>query len=493
MTGLSGWLGGDRQAEGKHAVKIAIVGGGAAGLFAALILARAGHEVVVLERDRLEPAPDVESAAASAFRPAAPQIMQPHIVMSRCRELLLQLLPDVYESLIAAGVAEAPLATQMPATLPDKASWPGDERLTQLMSRRSTVDWILQCTALAEPLVTVRSGVRVTGLVAQPGQLPHVTGIRTDQGDLAADLVVGATGRRSPIDRWLEDIGARATATQFAECGVAYFSRHYRLRPGAVLPGPPTTRSVVGLDEFTVGIWGADNGAMQLAVAPLAADRRFRTLKNPEIFTAVLRTIPVYAAWLDVLEPISGVFPMAGLHNTFRRTVIDGTPAAIGLLTVGDVVCTTNPTLGRGLSLAITGAADLLTVIEKHAGDPTAQALALDTLAIGHIAPFYVDQASIDAARLTMLRHHIFGAPAPAPPAAVSDRVSYAQIRRAAAFDPAAFRAYWKIMGMICSPEEVYTDPAVVASTREILRQHGGGPPMAQPSRESLLKALSVP
>ena len=104
-----------------------------------------------------------------------------------------------------------------------------------------------------------------------------------------------------------------------------------------------------------------------------------------------------------------------------------------------------------------------------------------------------MDQASIDAARLTMLRHHIFGAPAPAPPAAVSDRVSYAQLRTAAAFDPAAFRAYWKIMGMICSPEEVYTDPAVVASTREILRQHGGGPPMAQPSRESLLKALSVP
>ena len=50
-------------------MNIAIIGGSAAGLFAALLLARAGHEVVVLERDRLEPAPDVESAAAAAFRP----------------------------------------------------------------------------------------------------------------------------------------------------------------------------------------------------------------------------------------------------------------------------------------------------------------------------------------------------------------------------------------------------------------------------------------
>jgi glycine/D-amino acid oxidase-like deaminating enzyme len=114
-------------------VKIAIVGGGAAGLFAALLLARGGHEVVVFERDRLAAAPDVESAAALAFRPTAPQIVQPHIIMARCRELLLQWLPDVYEEMLAAGVAEAPLATQMPASLPDKAAWPGDERLISLM------------------------------------------------------------------------------------------------------------------------------------------------------------------------------------------------------------------------------------------------------------------------------------------------------------------------------------------------------------------------
>ena len=64
----------------------------------------------MLERDSLEPAPDVESAAAAAFRPTAPQIVQPHIVMARCRELLVERLPDVYAGLLAAGVAEAPLA-----------------------------------------------------------------------------------------------------------------------------------------------------------------------------------------------------------------------------------------------------------------------------------------------------------------------------------------------------------------------------------------------
>ena len=472
-------------------LKIAIAGGGAAGLFASLLLARSGHEVVVLEADGLDPAPDVESAAAAAFRPGAPQIPQPHIVMARCRELLRQRLPDVYAALLGAGVAEAPLATQMPPSLADKTARHGDERLTMLMTRRSTVDWVLRRMAQAEPRVTLLDRCRVTGLVASPGQPPHVTGVSTDHGDVMADVVADATGRRSPIDRWLREIGAKPAATWQAECGVAYYSRHYRLRPGLKPPGPALLRTVVGLDEFTVGIWPADNDAMQLAVAPLAADHRFRTLKNPEAFTAVLRTVPFYAAWLDVLAPITGVFPMGGLNNTLRRLVREGSPVVTGLHAIGDVVCTTNPTLGRGLSLALGGAADLHDIIERFGADPAAQAVALDELVGQHVAPFYEDQASIDYARLTALRHTIFGAPAPATAPAISARVTYAQLRAAAALDPVVFRAFWKIMGMQSLPEEIYTDPQVVTRTQAVLEHQQIRPPLAQPTREELLAALA--
>ena len=137
----------------------------------------------------------------------------------------------------------------------------------------------------------------------------------------------------------------------------------------------------MALDEFLAGKWGGDNGAVQLVVAPLAADRRFRTARDPQVFTAVLRTVPTYAAWLDVMDPITDVFPMAGLHNTLRRLVAHGTPVATGLHAIGDSVCTTNPTLGRGLALALSGAADLADTISEHAADAAAQALALDRLA----------------------------------------------------------------------------------------------------------------
>lgn len=46
-------------------MKIAIAGAGGAGLFASLLLARAGHRVLVLEQESLDASLDVEAAAAA--------------------------------------------------------------------------------------------------------------------------------------------------------------------------------------------------------------------------------------------------------------------------------------------------------------------------------------------------------------------------------------------------------------------------------------------
>ncbi len=485
-------------------MKIVVAGGGAAGLFASFLLARAGHDVVLLEQETAEPPADLESAAAAAFRPSAPQIVQPHIVFSRCRELLIERLPDVHAALLGAGVDEAPLADRMPTSLSDRSGRPGDDRLTWLATRRSTLDWVLGRAAHAEPGITVRSGVRVLGLQAQTvtGQPPHVTGVRTDQGDLAADLVVDATGRRSAIEQWLASIGAAAPVTFSAECGLSYYSRHFRLRRGAELPGPATTRLVDGFAEFTIGIFGADNGAMQLVVAPLAGDRRFRPLKDTHVFTAVLRTVPDYAAWLDVLEPISPVFQMVAPHNSLRRLVVNNTPAVTGLHAIGDSVCTTNPTLGRGLSLAMWAASDLIDVLDEHDTDPVKQAMALDTLVEEHIAPFYRDQAATDAARLAAVRATIADRPPPSAPRSGRDRITFAELRTAALIDPGAFRAFWTLIGMLCLPDDVYTNPEVVDCTRRALASRDANPAIhlaghlssldgAGPTREELLRVLS--
>ena len=369
-------------------LRIAVIGGSAGGLTAALLLARAGHAVTVLEVDHLEPAADVETAAAAGFRAAAPQIVQPHVLLTTFQEILRERLPDVDAGLRDAGAVEATLQSQMPPTLADRSPAPGDERLV----------------------------------------LPDCP--------------------RRPRPGWS--------------------------------PGSTSSPSASG---------GGDNATMQLVVAPLAADRRFAPARREAVFTAVLRTIPLYASWLDVMDPITDVVVMGGLHNTLRRLVVDGRPVVLGLHAVGDAVCTTNPTFGRGLSMTLHGAADLVDVLAAHPDDLAAQVLAMDRAVSEHVAPWFADQAVSDAARLAMLRHTVLGAPS--PPAPDPARVTFGQIRQAGQVDPVAFRAVWRLMGMIGRPSDAYDDPDLAARVRAALAA-GAPPAVRQPTRAQLEAALAA-
>ena len=189
------------------------------------------------------------------------------------------------------------------------------------------------------------------------------------------------------------------------------------------------------------------------------------------------------------MDPITDVAVMGGLHNTLRRLVVDGRPVVLGLHAVGDAVCTTNPTFGRGLSMTLHGAADLVDVLAAHPDDPCAQALAMDRAVGEHVAPWFADQAVSDAARLAMLRHTVLGAPP--PPAPDPARVTFGQIRQAGQVDPVAFRAVWRLMGMIGRPSDAYDDPDLVARVRAALAA-GVPPPVQQPTRAQLEAALAA-
>jgi 2-polyprenyl-6-methoxyphenol hydroxylase-like FAD-dependent oxidoreductase len=188
-------------------------------------------------------------------------------------------------------------------------------------------------------------------------------------------------------------------------------------------------------------------------------------LADDDVYHAVLRALPTHRDWMPLLAPITPVRQMVAPHNTLRRLVVDGAPVISGVLPVGDAVCTTNPTFGRGLSLASWGAADLVDVLAEHPDDPVRQALALDDRVAEHVAPYYLDQARVDSARLAALRHRALGTPLP-PPAHQVEDVTFPKLLAAAGAHPAALRAFWELMGMLRRPEDIYHDPEVVAAVR---------------------------
>jgi phytoene dehydrogenase-like protein len=76
-------------------LRIVMIGGSAAGLVTALLLAREGHVVTVLDRHDLEWTAAAEVTAKTAFRRSAPQIPHTHSYHPPIRHFLRELLPDV--------------------------------------------------------------------------------------------------------------------------------------------------------------------------------------------------------------------------------------------------------------------------------------------------------------------------------------------------------------------------------------------------------------
>ncbi|SHN44706.1 FAD-dependent oxidoreductase [Cryptosporangium aurantiacum] len=330
---------------------VLILGAGMTGLTTAMLLARDGHHVTVVDQNSAGPAHD---AWSSWQRPGVPQFRLPHIALPRWRALIEQDLPDVLGELLERGGRRYNLLAE--------GVWPieagsshrtGDERFDVVGARRPILEAAVAAAASRTAGVTIRRGVAVTGLLTglylTPGA-PRVTGVRTRDGEnLYAELVVDATGRRSSLPRLLAGIKAAAPLEEREEDGFVYYSRHYRSTDGS----RPTylgwlTEHFESLSTITLA---ADNDTWSVSFAISSRDRELRALRDVDVFERAATLYGNSASWSTIGEPITGVLSMANLEDRYRRLVVDGEPVVTGLVAVGDAWAATNPTLGLGLTL----------------------------------------------------------------------------------------------------------------------------------------------
>ena len=380
-------------------MRIAVVGAGVSGLGAAITLADDGHDVVVLERDAT-PLPGSADEAFEWNRRGAPQVRHSHAFLARGRNLLRDRLPRVRDALLDAGATEVGWADMVQDTIADKTPQPGDEDLVMLACRRTTFEWVLRTQALSTDRVEIRDGTIVTGLRATDGSTPHVTAVQTDQGDVAADLVVDATGRPSHLIDHLSGIGVPLTETK-SSSGIVYLSRFYRLREGAEPPvSSPFNGADVGYLKFA--IFRGDNRSFSITLAYDIEDADMVQLRDKGLFEAAIAQMPLITPWIDpdVSEPISPVHYMGGLINRIRHFVVDGDPVVTGLAAIGDSSVCTNPLYGRGCSLGLVHGALLADTIRASCGDPTKLVAAFDEATRAELKPWY--DASVESDRVAM-------------------------------------------------------------------------------------------
>jgi 2-polyprenyl-6-methoxyphenol hydroxylase-like FAD-dependent oxidoreductase len=470
-------------------MRILVIGAGICGLGTALLLARDGHEITLLERDA-DPLPDTAPTAWHSWnRGGVAQFRQPHNLMPGLRLLLERELPDIQEALPQHGAVKWEFSRPLPRTLPDHSPRPIDEKLWTYTARRPVFEWILADAAQRQPRVAIRRGVRVSQLLtgaSTANGTPHIAAVRTTGGEtIAADLIVDATGRASRSPEWLEAIGARQPYEEGADSGFAYYTRYFRgTLPERRAPGltPLGTISVLTLP--------GDNGTWSVTVFGATGDQPLKQLRHVDKWTSVINACPLHAHWLDG-EPMTDILIMAGIVDRYRRFVADGAPIVTGFVAVGDAWACTNPSAGRGLTVGFLHAVQLRDALRDAGADPRAIADHFDVRTEQNVAPWYHAQIAVDRARFAEMSALRDGR-APEPPADDLAR-SIGSLMTLIGADPDLFRAGLEYVTTITPVQEILARPEVSARVQAVREAMKGAPSVRfpGPDRQQLLGLLA--
>jgi 2-polyprenyl-6-methoxyphenol hydroxylase-like FAD-dependent oxidoreductase len=430
-------------------MKVAVVGAGPIGLVTAYALAERGHDVVVVDPDP-GPTPD-----GSWRRRGVMQFMHPHFFRHQVREGLTTHAPAMWDAVLAAGAVVCDAPEMAPP------------HMTSLACRRLVFERALRGAAREHGRVDVVQGHAESVVVDGD----RVTGVVVDGSLVDAELVVAASGRTS---RFADDLRPPAEG---GPCGLSYVSRMYRARPGVE---PLSSNVPLGAQYpgYLTIVFPQDAGTLSALIVRASSDSELSMLWQGPCFEAAAALIPNLAPWTDPerFEPITDVMRGGTLTNSYRG---QGSPPA-GLYFIGDAVCTTNPSAGRGITLGFMQVAALLRALEEHGNSKDASG-AFEAECLDTVKPWYDDHVVDDAWVVKRYAGEDLDLDGQIP----SDVIASAALEK----DPSLMPVVGPYLGMITSPR---TMASVQEPVRELLR--GGWRPKIEPGpdRDTLVDHLTA-
>jgi 2-polyprenyl-6-methoxyphenol hydroxylase-like FAD-dependent oxidoreductase len=344
-------------AAGEQAV---VIGASIGGLCAARVLADRFARVVVLERDSLgaDPAP----------RRLVPQGRHPHLLLTAGARLLNEWFPGLTAELCAAGAVEVDLCRDFLWHQGGGAQRRPASGLVGPAMSRPLLEWAVRRRVVALPNVDVKEGVNVRGLTIDAAR-DRVVAVQLGEGEeIAADLVVDATGRHARTVEWLAAQGYPAPPTTVVEVDTRYVSRVFRRsdsperdwKAAAVIGEPETKRLAMLLpmegDRWIMLIAGLNGEAPPMDDAEaLAYARRLDSPVIADLFADALAHEQVIG------EAVTHRFPA-----NQRRHVERLRRYPLGWVLLGDAVCSFDPIYGQGMTSAAQQADALARALDRH-------------------------------------------------------------------------------------------------------------------------------
>jgi hypothetical protein len=179
---------------------------------------------------------------------------------------------------------------------------------------------------------------------------------------------------------------------------------------------------------------------------------------------------------------------MAKIEDRHRRFVTGGEPVATGVVAVADSWACTNPSLGRGITMALLHGLALRDLLRgTDANDSVRLARAFDEATSATVEPWYRATVAFDRHRLAGIEAEIRGETySPDDPVwEIGQGLQYA-----AGQDPDCFRAFLSVVGMLRIPEEALARPGVFEKVVNLGASWRDQPTFG-PNRHELLSIVS--
>ena len=333
-----------------------VIGSSIAGLLSARVLSDYFQQVIILDRDKLPLTPQA--------RRGVPQSVQPHVLFTKGYRILAELFPDIESKLRQNGALSIDWAREFKhyvdghwGLVADRAS-----DIVSVTCSRYLLEWTIRQELLKLPRIKIIEQSKVTGLIYNAEQ-KRITGVNLHSAEqIAAELIVDASGRSSLAAQWLEQIGCDIPETTVNPF-LGYATRRYQL-PDNLQPDwkvllisqtPPNDTRLGYLARIENNELIATLGGYSKDFPPLN-NRGFQEFARTLARSDFERTIA------DAV-PTSPIYAHRATANRLRNYEKVKLPA--GFIALGDAVCALCPVYGQGMTVSALGAKTLQAWLDK--------------------------------------------------------------------------------------------------------------------------------